>query len=126
MIDTWHNNRISYKLNKEYPKNFSICDIDGAVRFEYYKNNIKYKRLIIYESKNQFEKKMGKSQLETLKLIKNSINWDLFDLYSGVFVLKIIDIDNTIEWYSLEGLLIRITNFENLYSIFSNKDYEEI
>ena len=66
MKDTWHNNRISEKLNKEYKKDFSICDIDGAVRCNY----INKTRFIIYESKNENEKLMGASQLITLKILK--------------------------------------------------------
>lgn len=117
MIDTWHNNRISEKLNKEYKKDFSICDLDGVVRCHYKDKT----RFIIYESKNENEKSMGKSQLLTLQILDNSINWNNFDEYSGVYVLKIIDLENKIIWYNLKGIEIRTTTFEELYKIFSCK-----
>jgi hypothetical protein len=117
MKDTWHNNRISEKLNKEYKKDFSICDIDGVVRCNY---GIKT-RFIIYESKNEYEKSMGDSQLTTLRTLNNAIDWVKFDEYSGVFVLKIIDLENKIIWYDLQGNEIRKTNFKELYNIFSCK-----
>ena len=102
MKNTWHNNRISEKLNKEYKKDFSICDIDGAVRCQYGKQT----RLIIYESKNINERLMGSSQLITLKILNDCIEWKKFDAYSGVYVLKIIDLENEIIWYNLKGVEI--------------------
>jgi len=121
MEKEWYNNRISKKLNTEYPKDFSICDIDGAVRFGYYKEGIKKTRFIIYESKNENEKKMGTSQLETLRTLKNAIDWTRFDEYSGVFVLHIKDLENDIIWYDLEGNKIRTVTFKELYNLFSKK-----
>ena len=117
MKNTWHNNRISEKLNKEYKKDFSICDIDGAVRCQYGKQT----RLIIYESKNINERLMGSSQLITLKILNDCIEWKKFDAYSGVYVLKIIDLENEIIWYNLKGVEIRKTTFKELYNIFSCK-----
>ena len=117
MIKTWHNNIISKKLNQEYNKDFSICDLDGIVRCHYLDKT----RLIIYESKNEYEKPMNKSQLLTLQTLEKSINWSNFDNYSGLFVLKIMDINNKIIWYNLKGTEIRTTNFEELYKIFSCK-----
>jgi hypothetical protein len=121
MIGTWHNNRISEKLNKEYSKDFSICDIDGVVRCNYYAEGIKKTRFIIYESKNEFEKSMGISQLSSLKLIRDSIDWKKFDEFSGVYVLKIIDLESKIIWYTLDGVEIRKTTFKEVYNIFSCK-----
>ena len=115
MKNTWHNNRISEKLNKEYKKDFSICDIDGAVRCQYGEKT----RLIIYESKNINERSMGSSQLTTLKLLNDSIDWSNFDAYSGVYVFKIMDLQNEIIWYNLKGFEIRKTTFQELYNIFS-------
>ena len=121
MKGTWHNNRISEKLNKEYKKDFSICDIDGAVRCAYIKNNVWHNRFIIYESKNEKEKDIGDAQLKTLKLINNNFNWTKFDEYSGVFIIKIIDLENELQWFNLQGILIRTTTFDELYNIFSVK-----
>ena len=121
MINTWHNNRISEKLNLEYPKDFSICDIDGLVKCFYTENNKIKVRFIIYESKNIHEKAMGKAQLTSLKILNDSIDWSKFDEFSGVYVLKIIDIDNKIIWYSLDGEIKRETTFSELYNIFSGK-----
>jgi hypothetical protein len=121
MTGTWQNNRISEKLYNEYPRDFSICDIDGAVRCHYSDNGTQT-RFILYESKNEGEKPMGKSQYLTLKFLRDSIDWHRFDRYSGLFVLKIIDLDNDIIWYNLEGDIIRRTNFDNLYRIFSHRE----
>lgn len=121
MINTWHNNRISEKLNKEFARDFSICDIDGVVRCHYRLNGKTKTRLIIYESKNDKEKKMGKSQLMSLKQIEQSIDWRNFDRYSGLYVIKIIDIENDLRWYNLRGELKLQTTFHKLYEIFSGK-----
>lgn len=121
MIKSWHNNRISKKLNEEYDKTFSLCDIDGMIRTHYYDKSCLKTRFIIYESKNDLEKKMGSSQLKSLRLLESSVNWNSFDSFSGLFILKIIDIENKIEWYKLNGKLIRTTNFKQLYEIFSGK-----
>jgi hypothetical protein len=121
MINTWHNNRISKKLNEDFPKDFSICDIDGVVRTEYNINGEWKKRFIIYESKNEYEKIMGESQRKSLKLLNDSIDWSKFDEYSGLYVLKIIDLENEILWYDINQNLIRKTNFTELYNIFSCK-----
>lgn len=119
MKDFWQNNRISKKLNEEYPRDFSICDIDGAVRC-FYGGDVFKIRFIIYESKNDYEK-ITETQLKTLKLLSDSINWKIFDDYSGVVILKIIDIDDRIVWEDLNGNIIRTTNFKELYNIFSCK-----
>jgi hypothetical protein len=121
MENEWYNNRISKKLNIEYPRDFSICDIDGAVRFGYYKDRVHNNRFIIYESKNELEKPMGKSQLTSLKMLSDAIDWTKFDEYSGVFVFKIIDLENEILWYDLQGNKIRTVTFKELYNIFSGK-----
>lgn len=123
MIDTWHNNRISEKLNTNFPKDFSICDIDGAVRCEYNLDGIWKKRFIIYESKNENEKKMGDSQKKTLKLINDSIDWSKFDSYSGLYILKILNIEDKILWFNINQELVRTTNFKELYNIFSCKKF---
>ena len=117
MKGTWHNNRISEKLNKEFKKDFSMCDIDGAVRCQYGRNT----RFIIYESKNEMERPMGTSQLTTLKLLNDSVKWENFDDYSGVYVMKIIDLENLIIWFDVKGIEIRRTTFKELYKIFSCK-----
>lgn len=121
MKNTWHNNRISEKLNKEYSRDFSICDIDGVVRCHYKVNGKTKTRLIIYESKNKNEKKMGKSQLLSLNHLNDSIDWPKFDNYSGLFVIVINDLIKDLRWYDLKGNLKLITNFDELYNIFSGK-----
>ena len=122
-MSDWCNNRISKNLYEDYPKDFSLCDIDGAVKC-FYKDQETGKtviRFIIYESKNEHEREMGKSQLSTLKIIDDAINWKQFDKYSGLYVLKIKDIDNEIIWENLQSKEIRRTTFEELYNIFSCK-----
>lgn len=121
MVHEWYNNRIGKELNQNYPKDFSLCDVDGIVRCHYSINEDLFTRLIIYESKNNQEKKMGKSQLMSLRKLQEAINWSMFDSMSGVYVLQIIDIDENIRWYSLDGVLIRKTTMSELYKIFSCK-----
>jgi hypothetical protein len=123
MIGSWHNNRISQKLNLEFAHDFSLCDIDGLVRCHYTLNDSKYTRFIIYESKNLYEIDIKSSQKMSLNILNDSINWSKFDNYSGVFILKIIDLDNEIQWYDLKDNLIRTTSFIDLYNIFSCKIY---
>jgi hypothetical protein len=125
MKDTWHNNRIGKKLNEEFSKDFAICDVDGLVKCFYTDNKGQiHTRLIIYESKNENEKKMGAAQRNTLQTLANSIDWSKFDSLSGLFVLKIVDIDNRIIWYDINGEKIRETTFAELYNIFSCKDID--
>jgi hypothetical protein len=122
MKNDWQNNRISKKLNLEFPTYFSLCDIDGAVRCEPSQyNDIDKTRLIIYESKNENEKPMKEQQHTTLKIIQGSIDWSRFDSESGVFVMKIIDLEKNIIWYDLQGTEVRITNFNELYDVFRGK-----
>ena len=127
MIGTWCNNRISEKLNQDYPRDFSLSDIDGCIRCHYKTINGEIQtRLIIYESKNEKEKEMGGAQYKTLSILNNSIKWENFDKYSGLFIIKIVDINNRLEWYDIDKEVIRITTFDQLYRIFSCKKYEEI
>lgn len=122
MKNDWQNNRISKKLNLEFPTYFSLCDIDGAVRCEPSQyNEIDKTRLIIYESKNENEKPMKEQQHTTLKIIQASIDWSRFDSESGVFVMKIIDLEKNIIWYDLQGTEVRRTNFNELYDVFRGK-----
>lgn len=118
---SWHNNRISKKLNEDYPRSFSICDIDGLVRCNYKENGAWITRFIIYESKNDNEKPMNDAQKKSLELLDFSINWKQFDKYSGLYVLKIIDINQKIIWYNIKGENKYETTFDELYNIFSCK-----
>jgi len=119
MKDSWHNNLIGKKLNEEYAHDFSICDIDGAVRCGYKEYDYKT-RFIIYESKYQNEK-LSTTQLDTLKLLNKAIHWDMFDTHSGIFIIRIFDIENDLRWFDLEDNLIAKTTFKELYNIFSVK-----
>lgn len=123
MSKTWHNNAISKILNEEFKKDFTLIDIDGAVRCHYKDNGIFKTRFIIYESKWKNERKMKDAQLKSLKQLRDIIDWSKFDRYSGLFVFKVIDIKESIIWYSLEGVKIRETTIKELYDIFSCKTY---
>ena len=103
MKNDWQNNRISKKLNLEFPTYFSLCDIDGAVRCE------------------PSPAADGKVSAFTLKIIQASIDWSRFDSESGVFVMKIIDLEKNIIWYDLQGTEVRRTNFNELYDVFRGK-----
>ena len=116
MKDYWQNNLLNKKLNEEFPHDFGLCDIDGVVMCLNYNK----KRFIIFESKNEFEK-ISDSQLRILKTLKESIDWTKFDDYSGIFILRIIDIDSNIKWYDLDDNLVRNTTMLEVYNIFSKK-----
>tara|TARA_Y100001963_G_C6644396_1_gene382588 strand:- start:107 stop:514 length:408 start_codon:yes stop_codon:yes gene_type:complete len=128
MIKTWHNNRISKILNEKFPKTFSLCDIDGVIRCHYDIDGVKQIRFIIYESKNENEKEMGKAQYLSLKMLEKAINWNKFDYESGLYIIKIIDEERELEWYKLEEYprmrLIKTTTIEDIYKIFSCDEYK--
>jgi hypothetical protein len=87
MKDSWQNNKISKKLNEEYPHDFSICDIDGICRCFYKQNNTWKQRFVIYESKEKNEE-ASQTQLQSLYELDKSIKWENFDEHSGVYLLK--------------------------------------
>lgn len=87
MKDSWHNNKISKKLNEEYKHDFSICDIDGICRCFYKQDNTWVTRFIIYESKEESES-ASQTQLQSLYELDVNIKWENFDDMSGVYLLK--------------------------------------
>ena len=86
------NSLINKIMNEKYPHSFGLMDIDGISRVEYYKNGIQYSRMIIYESKYpmEFDKMQRKitSQLRTLLLLNNCINWNKLDNLSGINIFR--------------------------------------
>ena len=125
MRDTWHNNLISKELSLYYPHDFSICDLNGVVRWSFFRNGEQKHRLIIYESKNQYEK-ISNTQLESLRILNEHIDWTDFDNYSGCYIIKIIKEKKDkrpveMEWYNLYDKMIRKTTMDELYKIFSGK-----
>ena len=98
----WCNNDIGAKLNKEYPRDFSLCDIDGVVRTEYVSASCWHTRFIIYESKHPNEH-LGESQLRTLTTLSASMNWKQFDDFSGIYLIK----------HDMELLKVRIYRVNN-------------
>ena len=90
----WQNNYFNERIYKEFPRKFSIEDIDGIIRFEYVENDVWKTRLIIIEIKRFDEKEIGQAQLKTLSTLYKAIDWNKFDDKSGVFLIKAID-DNT-------------------------------
>jgi hypothetical protein len=127
MIGTWHNNIISKKLNEEYPRDFSIHDIDGVCRCNYTDDEGESKiRLIIYESKYEKEK-IGKEQLQTLRLINESMNWDEFDDKSGVFIIRVPD-DNVgyMKIYSIYNELLYEYTMDEFHDFISVDEFKPI
>ena len=123
MREYWQNNLIGKTLNEDYPRKFSLCDIDGLIRMGYYLNKVNYQRLIIYESKFENERPMKKPQLDSLKMLYNSIDWSKFDKYSGLFVLKVSTDEgkiSNIKWYDLNYKFIRNTSMDEFYNLISN------
>jgi hypothetical protein len=111
MIDKkWCNNPFNARINKEFPKKFSLCDLDGVIRFQYKGGT----RLIIYEVKRSLEY-LKEQQEITLWLLKESIDWSKYDNQSGVFVIRALD-DNfdkcDIYSFSNEGKLRKIATYE--------------
>ena len=87
----WHNNIFNKRIWEEMPREFSLEDIDGVIRFHYKDNNGFIRtRLIIYEIKKKDEK-IELPQLKTLFLLKHNINWIKFDERSGVFIIQALD-----------------------------------
>ena len=118
MKDSWHNNLIGKRLNERSDwHDFGLCDIDGASLKVYLSN----KRFIIYESKYRMEN-LSQSQKRILDTLDEAIDWKKFDELSGVFIIRIVDIDEELEWFDLQGKLIRTTTLDELYEIFSAKD----
>lgn len=120
----WCNNAIGAKLNKDYPRDFSLCDIDGLVRKEYVSSSKHYTRMIIYESKHENEK-IGTSQLKSLTTLSASIRWENFDNYSGVFILRHDEELNDVIVYKIhenDWQRRGEISFETLYAWFSALD----
>ena len=87
----WQNNKFNLRINNELPKDFSLEDIDGVIRFHYMENGTLYTRLILYEVKSFGEKEIQPAQRKTLNLLQQSIDWTKFDDMSGVFLIKALD-----------------------------------
>ena len=123
--EEWYNNDIGKRFNEDYPRTFSLCDMDGITRCGYEEPvSGKYEnRLIIYESKHIGEKaktdksvqvtkktEISQPQFDTLCLLKSVINWSKLDNKSGVYAiihdnkvrnLKLYDIDKN--WNNDKG-----------------------
>lgn len=129
----FENNIISKIMYEEFPHDFSICDIDSAVRC-FYKENGNYRtRLILFECKYKDEE-ITKTQLDTLYQLQQNINWTKYDKWSGCFIIKYYDDDNIIvnkfdfDYEKKDYIIYEIknTNKSKLYSWFSCKDKMEI
>ena len=132
MKNSWHNNKISKRLDEEYPHDFSICDIDGICRCFYKQNNTWKTRFIIYESKEKNEE-ASQTQLQSLYELQTNIKWENFDEYSGVYLLKHDEAVEKIDMYKIKmikGYGNRIygydkfheTTMTGFYNIISVKD----
>ena len=149
--EEWYNNDIGKRFNKDYPRTFSLCDMDGITRCGY-KDSTSNKhedRLIIYESKHIGEKaktnefvqvtkktEISQPQFDTLCLLKSIIDWSKLDNKSGVYAiihdnkvknLKLYDIDknwNKGQWDRKCDLTKEITmdEFYNLVSAAKLRD----
>jgi len=133
----WCNNLISKKLNLRYKHDFSICDVDGVCRCFYKIDDNWITRMVIYESKHKDEIP-SQTQLQSLYYLDNSIKWEIFDKRSGLFLLRIMELDSNNEpsileinkiieigWkkYFLEKIKGNCTiSFEQFYNWISAKD----
>jgi len=126
--DSWHNNRISKELNEHYKHDFSICDLDGVVRWSFVEKGKDKHRFIVYESKNKGER-VSQTQLQTLRILNENMDWLNFDKFSGCYIIEIIKYKEErpieMDWYNLYGELIRTTTMDKLYKIFSGKPFNE-
>lgn len=117
----WQNNILNKRINEELSKDFSLCDLDGCVHC-FYPGGV---RLIIFECKRMNEK-LSKTQLSALKLLKKSIDWIKFDLYSGVFIIR--ELKDNFDKLVVEDLNEReivIGDLNYLHYWFSCKDKKE-
>jgi hypothetical protein len=130
------NNIISKIMYEKYPRTFSLMDLDAVIRVDYAINQKQYQRLIICETKYPLEflsmQQKRKAQLKTLNLIQDSIDWNKFDKYSGVYILvaEYLEKENsdnlkTVDIYSIKDLKNpkwKSVSLDRLYKFFSNKD----
>lgn len=84
---SWQNNNFNKRVFEEFPREFSLEDVDGVITF-YYEGKV---RLIIYEIKSVNERNPGMPQLLMLNLLRQSIDWRKFDDKSGVFIIRGLD-----------------------------------
>jgi len=133
----WCNNSISKKLHFKYKHDFSICDIDGVCRCFYKINDNWITRMVIYESKHKDEL-ASQTQLQSLYFLNKAIRWEIFDKQSGLFFIRIMELDSNNEpdileinkiietgWnkWSIEKIKENcIINFEQFYNWISAKD----
>lgn len=79
------NNPLNKKINEELPHDFSICDLDGVIRWNKPYGTIK--RLSIYEYKH-YNEHLSNTQLDTLKEIDRRMDWRGLDDMSGVWLVE--------------------------------------
>jgi hypothetical protein len=85
----WQDNILNKILN-DFNHDFSICNIDGAARWEPFKFKDRKKRFIIYEVKWEKEK-LGPEQRKTLCELIKCIKWEMYDSESGVYTIKLLE-----------------------------------
>lgn len=118
----WRNNIISARMNDEFPRSFSICDVDGAVHVFYSGNK---KRIIIYESKFKNEE-LTDSQTRMLYMLEEYFDFSKCDRYSGVYIFVGENANfDEISIYKIESkqqIFKAIISIKQLYGLFSNND----
>ena len=118
------NNPLNIKLNR-YKHDFSIHDIDGICWWEPRKpadKNLK-RRLVLFEHKHKNELFTG-TQLEGFRFFASTINWEVYDAHSGFFLIRATNDNNVYEVFSIDDtkkLLTRMTTDE-IYNWVSCKD----
>jgi hypothetical protein len=78
---------IAKKLNLEYGKSFSLCDVDMMFRKEYISASKHYTRCVIVESKHDNEP-ISDAQYKSLAFLHSIIDWSKCDEKSGVFIVR--------------------------------------
>lgn len=114
----WQNNILNKRINEELPKDFSICDLDGCTRC-FYNGGV---RLIIYECK-RIRESLSDTQLTTLRMLRDSIDWNYFDKESGVYIIR--ELTNNFDTFIVEdlnGLEVFTGDLKILHYWFSCKD----
>ena len=114
------NNRFNKKIETEMPHKFSLCDVDGLVRW----NNTEGTptRIIFFEWKEANET-LTDTQKETLIEIGKGFNWNKYDEHSGIYVIRAIEEYPDLDYVDVSSIMdcnnYTRMSFSSLYTWFN-------
>ena len=114
------NNRLNDKIDNYMPHKFSLCDVDGVIRWNN-KESIP-SRVIFFEWKETNEK-LSTTQKETLIEIAKNFNWDKYDKLSGVYIIKAVEKYPDLDYVDVSSIMdcdnYNRMSFSSLYLWFN-------